>query len=49
MEKYRKRGGKMQWLAQCKITDDDVKSDVDAAIDIGAAYAGNHIHKIITK
>ena len=29
----------MQWLAQCKITDEDVKSDVDAAIDIGAKAA----------
>ena len=39
MEKYRKRGGKMQWFAQCKITDDDVMSDVDAAVDLGAIGA----------
>ena len=39
MEKYRKRGGKMQWFAQCKITDEDVRSDVDAAVDVGAKAA----------
>jgi uncharacterized membrane protein YphA (DoxX/SURF4 family) len=36
MEKYHKRGGKMQWIAQAKITEDDFGSDVDAAIDTGA-------------
>jgi uncharacterized membrane protein YphA (DoxX/SURF4 family) len=36
MEKYHKRGGKMQWIAQAKITEDDFGSDIDAAIDTGA-------------
>lgn len=39
MEKYRKRGGTMQWIAQCKITDDDVHTEVDAAIEFGAKIA----------
>lgn len=39
MEKYRKRGGTMQWIAQCKITDDDVHTEVDAAIEYGAKIA----------
>ncbi len=32
LEKYRKRGGTMQWIAQCKATDKDIKSDIDAAV-----------------
>ena len=42
LEKYRRRGGTMQWIAQCKATDEDIKSDVDAAIDNGAI--GAYIH-----
>ncbi|MFC1766400.1 DoxX family membrane protein [Planctomycetota bacterium] len=42
MEKYRKRNGKIQWIAQCKITDDDFRSDIDAVIDCGAQ--GAYIH-----
>ena len=36
LEKYRKRNGTMQWIAQCKVTDDDLKSDFDAAVANGA-------------
>jgi uncharacterized membrane protein YphA (DoxX/SURF4 family) len=36
LEKYRKRGGSMQWIAQCKITDDEIDPDIDAAADNGA-------------
>ena len=42
VEKFRKRGGRMQWIAQCKITDDDIRSDIDAAVDCGAL--GAYIH-----
>lgn len=42
VKKYRKRGGRMQWIAQCKITEDDLLSDIDAAIDCGAE--GAYIH-----
>jgi hypothetical protein len=42
MEKYRRRGGKIQWLAQCKITKDDIYSDIDSAIDCGAD--GAYVH-----
>jgi hypothetical protein len=42
VEKYRKRGGRMQWIAQCKIKDDDIRSDIDAAVDSGAL--GAYIH-----
>ncbi|MBL7112524.1 MAG: DoxX family protein [Bacteroidales bacterium] len=36
MEKFRKRGGKMHWIAQCKIKDDELAPDIDAAVDNGA-------------
>ena len=39
---YRYRGGKIQWFAQCKITDEDIRSDIDAAVDNGAV--GAYIH-----
>jgi uncharacterized membrane protein YphA (DoxX/SURF4 family) len=42
LEKYRKRDGKMHWIAQCKITDDEINPDIDAAIDNGAI--GAYIH-----
>jgi len=42
VEKFRKRGGHMQWIAQCKITDNDIRSDIDAAVDCGAH--GAYIH-----
>lgn len=35
-KKYRKRGGTLQWIAQCKVTEDNIKSDIDAAIANGA-------------
>ena len=42
MEKYRKRDGKMHWIAQCKITNEDFKADIDAAVDNGAMSAYIH-------
>jgi uncharacterized membrane protein YphA (DoxX/SURF4 family) len=42
LEKYRRRGGTMQWIAQCKATDDDIKSDFDAAVANGAI--GIYLH-----
>jgi hypothetical protein len=36
MKKYRQRGGKMHWIAQIKVRDHDIKSDIDAAVDSGA-------------
>jgi uncharacterized membrane protein YphA (DoxX/SURF4 family) len=42
LEKYRKRNGNMQWIAQCKVTDEDIKSDFDAAVANGAI--GIYLH-----
>ncbi|MHC4459752.1 MAG: hypothetical protein ACYS0I_22160 [Planctomycetota bacterium] len=42
MEKYRKRGGTIQWIAQTKIKEDDIRSDIDVAIDCGAVSAYIH-------
>ncbi len=42
LERYRKRDGKMQWIAQCKASDDDIRSDIDAAIANGAI--GVYLH-----
>jgi uncharacterized membrane protein YphA (DoxX/SURF4 family) len=42
MKKYRRRNGKMQWIAQVKILDIDIASDIDAAVDNGAM--GAYIH-----
>jgi uncharacterized membrane protein YphA (DoxX/SURF4 family) len=42
LEKYRKRNGSMQWIAQCKVTDDDIRSDFDAAAANGAI--GIYLH-----
>ena len=36
IEKLRKRGSNMHWIAQCKITDDEITPDIDAAVDNGA-------------
>ncbi|MEI7829992.1 MAG: DoxX family protein [Prolixibacteraceae bacterium] len=36
MKKYRKRGGNIQWVAQCKITEENINADIDAAIANGA-------------
>ena len=36
MEKYRRRNGKIHWIAQTKIRENDIKSDIDAAIDNSA-------------
>jgi uncharacterized membrane protein YphA (DoxX/SURF4 family) len=36
LEKYRRRGGKIQWICQAKITEEDLRSDIDCAIDSGA-------------
>jgi len=42
LEKYRRRDGTMQWIAQCKISDEDIRSDIDAAIANGAI--GVYLH-----
>jgi uncharacterized membrane protein YphA (DoxX/SURF4 family) len=42
MEKYRRRDGKMHWIAQCKITDNEISPDIDTAINNGAM--GTYIH-----
>lgn len=42
MKKYRRRNGKMHWIAQCKIRETDIASDIDAAVDHGAM--GAYIH-----
>ena len=42
LEKYRRRGGNMQWIAQCKASDEDIKSDIDAAVSGGAI--GVYLH-----
>jgi hypothetical protein len=42
LEKYRKRDGSMQWIAQCKATDEDIKSDIDSAVANGAI--GVYLH-----
>lgn len=40
---YRKEyGGKFQWLAQCKLTEDNIAVDIARAIDNGAAAAYVH-------
>jgi uncharacterized membrane protein YphA (DoxX/SURF4 family) len=42
MEKYRRRNGKMHWIAQTKIQSQDIRSDIDAAVDNGAMAAYIH-------
>jgi len=42
MKRYRRRNGKMNWIAQVKIRDTDIASDIDAAVDHGAM--GAYIH-----
>ena len=42
MKKYRHRNGKMHWIAQVKIRESDIASDIDAAVDHGAM--GAYIH-----
>ena len=42
LDKYRKLGGKIQWIAQCKITKTDIKHDLDLAINNGAVGAFIH-------
>lgn len=36
IRKYRRRGGTLQWIAQCRITEENVKPDIDAALENGA-------------
>jgi len=36
------RGGKMQWIAQCNIKENDLKSDIQRAVDNGAHAAYIH-------
>ncbi|MFC2086585.1 DoxX family membrane protein [Bacteroidota bacterium] len=36
LKKYRKQGGKIHWISQAKITDKDLRPDIDASIDNGA-------------
>ncbi len=38
---WKERGGRMQWIAQCKIKENDF-SDIDRAVDAGAAAAYVH-------
>ncbi len=38
----REHGGKFHWLAQCKLTEDNITVDIDRAIDNGAAAAYIH-------
>ncbi len=50
MKKYRQRNGNIQWIAQIKITDDDIKSDINAAIDysaIGVYLQGNNSDDLV--
>jgi hypothetical protein len=42
LDKYRKRDGGMQWIAQCQASDEDIRSDVDAAVAGGAI--GVYLH-----
>ena len=42
IKKYRYRGGKIQWIAQCKITEQDYTSDINVAVDHGAIGAYLH-------
>jgi len=42
LEKYRRRGGTMHWFAQAKISKNDKTSDIDAAVDGGAAAVYIH-------
>ncbi len=39
---WRERGGKIQWIAQAKMTADDIRGDIDKAVDNGAS--GVYIH-----
>ena len=36
LKKYRKRRGTLQWIAQCRITEENINPDIDAAIENGA-------------
>jgi uncharacterized membrane protein YphA (DoxX/SURF4 family) len=36
LKKYRRRGGTLQWIAQCRITEKNIKPDIDTAIADGA-------------
>ena len=42
MKKYRQRNGKMHWIAQVKIREDDFVSDINVAVEEGAM--GAYIH-----
>jgi len=42
INRYRKLGGKIQWIAQAKISKNDIKRDLDRAIDKGAVGAFIH-------
>jgi hypothetical protein len=39
---WNERGGKIQWIAQCKLTEEDVKGDIQRAVDNGAHAAYVH-------
>ena len=52
MKKYRRRNGKIHWIAQIKIKEDDIKSDIDAAIDnsaMGVYIQGNISDEMVAK
>jgi uncharacterized membrane protein YphA (DoxX/SURF4 family) len=36
LKKYRKRGGNLQWIAQSRITEENITPDIDSAIENGA-------------
>jgi uncharacterized membrane protein YphA (DoxX/SURF4 family) len=36
LKKYRRRGGTMHWIAQCRITEENITPDIDSAIENGA-------------
>jgi len=39
---WTQRGGKLQWIAQVKLTEDDLASEINAAVDNGAVAAYVH-------
>ncbi len=39
---WQERGGKIQWIAQAKVTADDIRTDIDMAVDNGASAVFIH-------
>ncbi|MCP5520860.1 MAG: hypothetical protein H7A46_04870 [Verrucomicrobiales bacterium] len=42
IRKYREQGGKLQWLAQCKLPENDRWADINRAVEAGAAACYVH-------